>query len=168
MAPTQEEIFDSPSGWVAKHIRRYVETDGEEGHRWRGVNTLLLTTRGRRSGKLRRTALIYGRDADRYLVVGSQGGADEHPFWYRNLVENHDVEVQVGADTFPARARTATAEEKLACCQPDPDSPANVTVASCVPAEFQSVPVWVPVFAADGRKRTGPKSSNGARWCAWW
>ena len=112
MAPTQEEIFDSPSGWVAKHIRRYVETDGEEGHRWRGVNTLLLTTRGRRSGKLRRTALIYGRDADRYLVVGSQGGADEHPFWYRNLVENHDVEVQVGADTFPARARTATAEEK--------------------------------------------------------
>jgi deazaflavin-dependent oxidoreductase (nitroreductase family) len=112
MAPMQEEIFDSPSGWVAKHIRRYVETDGEEGHRWRGVNTLLLTTRGRRSGKLRRTALIYGRDGDRYLIVGSQGGADEHPFWYRNLVENPDVEVQVGAETFPARARTATAEEK--------------------------------------------------------
>lgn len=112
MAPTQEEIFDSPSGWVAKHIRRYVETDGEEGHRWRGVNTLLLTTRGRRSGKLRRTALIYGRDGDRYLIVGSQGGADQHPFWYRNLVENPDVEVQVGADTFPARAQTATAEEK--------------------------------------------------------
>jgi deazaflavin-dependent oxidoreductase (nitroreductase family) len=109
---TEEQIFDSPSGWVAKHIRRYVETDGEEGHRWRGVNTLLLTTRGRRSGKLRRTALIYGREGERYLVVGSQGGADEHPFWYRNLVENPDVEVQVGADTFPARADTATAEEK--------------------------------------------------------
>jgi deazaflavin-dependent oxidoreductase (nitroreductase family) len=112
MTPPTEEIFDSPSGWVAKHIRRYVETNGEEGHRWRGVNTLLLTTRGRRSGKLRRTALIYGRDGDRYLIVGSQGGADEHPFWYRNLVENPDVEVQVGADTFPARAHTATAEEK--------------------------------------------------------
>jgi deazaflavin-dependent oxidoreductase (nitroreductase family) len=76
------------------------------------VNTLLLTTRGRRSGKLRRTALIYGRDGERYLVVGSQGGADKHPSWYLNLAENPDVEVQVGADAFPARARTATAKEK--------------------------------------------------------
>jgi deazaflavin-dependent oxidoreductase (nitroreductase family) len=112
MSPSQEEIYDSPSGWVAEHIRRYVETDGEKGHRWRGVNTLLLTTRGRRTGKLRRTALIYGRDGETYLVVGSQGGAHKHPFWYLNLVEHPDVEVQVGAETFPARARAATANEK--------------------------------------------------------
>jgi len=108
----EEEVFDSPSGWVAGHIRRYVETDGEKGHQWHGVHTLLLTTRGRKSGKLRRTALIYGRDGDRYLVVASKGGAKKHPSWYLNLTENPDVEVQVGADTFSAKARAATENEK--------------------------------------------------------
>ncbi|HEV8574230.1 MAG TPA: nitroreductase family deazaflavin-dependent oxidoreductase [Dehalococcoidia bacterium] len=108
----QDEVFDSPVGWVAQHIQGYVESDGEKGHRWRGVDTLLLTTRGRKSGKLRRTALIYGRDGDRYLVVASKGGAQKHPEWYLNLAANPEVEVQVGADKFKARARTAGAEEK--------------------------------------------------------
>ena len=63
MSPGHDEpVTDSPTGWVAKHIRRYVESDGKNGHEWRGVDTLLLTTRGRSTGKLRRTALIYGRD----------------------------------------------------------------------------------------------------------
>jgi len=107
-----EEILDSPTGWVAKHIREYVESDGERGHKWNGVPTLLLTTRGRRSGKLRRTALIYGRDGDDYLLVASVGGADRHPAWYLNLSGDPDVTVQVGAETFRARARTATPAEK--------------------------------------------------------
>ncbi|SCF41081.1 deazaflavin-dependent oxidoreductase, nitroreductase family [Micromonospora purpureochromogenes] len=108
-----EQVLDSPEGWVADHIRRYVETGGEQGHEWRpGVFTLLLTTRGRRSGKLRRTALIYGRDGDDYLVVGSQGGAPQHPAWYLNLLADPEAEVQVGAETFAARARTAGPEEK--------------------------------------------------------
>ena len=110
----QEEVFDSPTGWVAQHIRGYVESDGEKGHHWRGVQTLLLTTRGRKSGKLRRTALIYGQDGDRYIVVASKGGAQEHPEWYLNLVANPEVRLQVGADKFTALARTATAEEKPA------------------------------------------------------
>ena len=110
---TGEQVLDSPEGWVADHIRRYVETDGAEGHEWRpGVYTLLLTTRGRRSGKLRRTALIYGRDGDDYLVVASQGGAPEHPAWYLNLLADPEVQVQVGAETFTARARTGGPEEK--------------------------------------------------------
>jgi deazaflavin-dependent oxidoreductase (nitroreductase family) len=107
-----EEILDSPTGWVARHIRGYVETDGKRGHNWHGVRTLLLTTRGRKSGKLRRTALIYGSDGDRYVVVASKGGARDHPSWYLNLAEDPEVELQVGADKFAARARTATAEEK--------------------------------------------------------
>jgi deazaflavin-dependent oxidoreductase (nitroreductase family) len=108
----QEEVFDSPTGWVAKHVRRYVASDGRSGHRWNGIHTLLLTTRGRRSGKLRRTALIYGRDGDRHLVVASDGGAARHPSWYLNLLAHPEVEVQVGADKFSARARPASAEEK--------------------------------------------------------
>ena len=112
MAP-QEEVTDSPTGWVAEHVHRYVETDGREGHEWRGVPTLLLTTLGRKSGKLRRTALIYGKDGEeRYLLVASKGGAPEHPSWYLNLTEHPEVEVQAGADKFAARARTADAQEK--------------------------------------------------------
>ena len=108
----RDEIYDSPTDWVAQHIRRYVETDGREGQLWRGVNTLLLTTRGRKSGKRRRTALIYGEDGDRLVLVASRGGHKNHPAWYLNLVENPEVEVQVGADKFSARARTASPEEK--------------------------------------------------------
>jgi deazaflavin-dependent oxidoreductase (nitroreductase family) len=99
---------------VGRHIRRYVESDGRSGHRWHDTDTLLLTTRGRKTGKLRRTALIYGRDGDRYLVVASNGGARAHPLWYLNLVADPEVKVQVGADKFAARARTASAGEKPA------------------------------------------------------
>ena len=124
----EEEVYDSPSAWVAQHIRRYVKSDGKKGHLWRGVHTLLLTTRGRNSGRLRRTALIYGRDGDRYLVVASNGGAKKHPSWYLNLVANPEVRVQVAADTFSARASTASAREKpelwrsMAAIWPDYDT----------------------------------------------
>ena len=103
------EIFDSPNPWVAEHIRRFVETDGNARP---GMNDLLLTTRGRRSGKLRRTALVYVRDGERYVLAASNAGADRHPAWYLNLVANPDVIVRVGAETFAARARTAAAAEK--------------------------------------------------------
>lgn len=109
-----EEVYDSPKGWVNRHIRDYVETDGRKGHRWQGVPTLLLTTRGRRSGKLRRTALIYGEDHGRYLVVASTGGGDRHPAWYLNLVAEPEVEVQVGSEKLRARAITADDVEKPA------------------------------------------------------
>jgi deazaflavin-dependent oxidoreductase (nitroreductase family) len=106
------DVHDSPTGWVADHIKQYVETDGEEGHLWRGVPTLLLTTTGRKSGELRRTALIYGEHGSSYLLVASQGGAPTHPAWYLNLTANPEVQVQVGAERFSARARTATEQEK--------------------------------------------------------
>ncbi|MFE3447818.1 nitroreductase family deazaflavin-dependent oxidoreductase [Nonomuraea sp. NPDC059194] len=109
-----EEIYDSTTGWVAAHIRTYLETDGEKGHMYQGWPTLLLTTRGRKSGKLRRTALIYGEDTGRYLLVASNGGAAQHPAWYLNVMAEPDVMVQVGPEKFAARARTATAQEKPA------------------------------------------------------
>ena len=112
MAVNETDVVDSPTHWVNEHIQTYVDSDGEQGHTWRGVTTLLLTTLGRRSGQWRRTALIYGRDGDRYVVVASKGGADKHPAWYLNLVEHPEVRVQVGADRFTARAHTAGAEEK--------------------------------------------------------
>ena len=109
-----EEVLDSLTGWVAKHIQQYVETNGQQGHIFNGNPTLLLTTRGRKSGKLYRTALIYGQDGERYLLVPSNGGSDDHPSWYLNLVEHPEVDLQVGAEKFKAQARTATPEEKPA------------------------------------------------------
>jgi deazaflavin-dependent oxidoreductase (nitroreductase family) len=103
-----------PDDWRAQHLRQYLETDGEQGYLFNGVPTLILTTTGRRSGNTYQSPLIFGRDGDRYLIVGSRGGADEHPQWYRNLVANPEVGLQVKADRFRARARTATPEEKPA------------------------------------------------------
>ena len=103
---SEPNIIDSPSSWVADHIRQYVETKGEEGHIWRGVPTLLLTVTGRKSGTLRRTALIYGRIANDYVVVASKGGHPTNPLWYENLLTNNQVILQVGAEVFQASAQT--------------------------------------------------------------
>lgn len=99
-------------GWIADHVKAYQETDGRDGHEWRGVKTLLLTTTGRKSGEPLLLPLIYGRDGDNYLIVASKGGAPGHPAWYLNLVAHPEVQLQVAADKFAARARTATAVEK--------------------------------------------------------
>ena len=96
-----------------EHIRRYRETDGEVGHDWRrGSKILLLTTKGRSTGKETTTPLIYENDGDDYVIIASKGGAPEHPGWYRNLAKEPQVEVQVMGDVFAARARTATGEER--------------------------------------------------------
>jgi deazaflavin-dependent oxidoreductase (nitroreductase family) len=96
-----------------EHVRRYVETDGEEGYIWReGAPTLILTTTGRKSGEERSTPLIFGRSGDDHVIVASQGGRPQHPHWYRNLVEHPEVGVQVKADKFRARARTAEGDER--------------------------------------------------------
>jgi deazaflavin-dependent oxidoreductase (nitroreductase family) len=96
-----------------EHVDRYRATDGEEGHEWNGTVTLLLTTKGRKSGEERTTPLIYGRSGDDYLIVASKGGADAPPAWYLNIQENpDDVEIQVEGDRFKVRARDASPDEK--------------------------------------------------------
>ena len=104
--------IERPVNWIEDHLNRYLETNGEDGHIFSGVPTLLLTTMGRKTGQPYTTPLIYGQDGDRYLLVASRGGAPTNPGWYRNLVIQPDVEVQVKADRFSVRARTATPEEK--------------------------------------------------------
>ncbi len=113
MAQEQEQPpLPSAQGWVREHAERYVATDGEDGHLWRGYPTLVLDTIGRKSGRPRRQMLIYGEDGEDHIIVASKGGAVEHPLWYENLVATPEVRVQVQADRFAARARTATPEEK--------------------------------------------------------
>ena len=71
--------------WAVDHMNRYLETNGEDGHIWRGVPTLLLTTTGRSSGAPRMLPLIYGKDGDDYIIVAYKGGYPDHPAWYTNI-----------------------------------------------------------------------------------
>ena len=113
MALIDETPIDPESGWVADHVKLYVESGGAEGHHWQpGVPTLLLTTRGKKSGQARRTALIYGMDGDDYVVMASYGGAPAHPDWYLNLEADPEVVIQVGPDVMAGTARTAGPDER--------------------------------------------------------
>jgi deazaflavin-dependent oxidoreductase (nitroreductase family) len=96
----------------ADHVRRYRESDGEEGYLWNGVPTLILTTTGRKSGQPRDNPLICAADGDDHIVIASQAGAPTHPHWYHNLRADPRVSVQVKADRFDAVARTAEGEER--------------------------------------------------------
>lgn len=111
-----EESYATPDLALVgeEHVRRYLETNGEVGHDWNGVPALLLTTKGRKTGEDRTSALIYGRLNDAYVVIASMGGAPTHPMWYLNLVATPEVTSQVGADRFAARARVAEGEERIA------------------------------------------------------
>jgi deazaflavin-dependent oxidoreductase (nitroreductase family) len=94
------------------HLRQYLESNGEEGNVFRGAPILVLTTTGWKSGEQRSVPLMFGRDGDNYLLVASLGGAQEHPYWYRNIEAHPEVEIQDRNTTLRARARTATAEER--------------------------------------------------------
>lgn len=89
--------------------RLFKATDGRPRS---GVNDLLLTTRGSNSGELRRTALVYERDGDRYVLAASNRSADHHPACYLNLLAEPRVTVRVDTETFAARARPVTAAER--------------------------------------------------------
>ena len=77
---------ESRNSWIQDHLHSYISTDGKDGHIWRGVPTLLLTTTGRLSGKLHTTPLIYGKFEDKFLIIASRGGAPAHQQWYLNIL----------------------------------------------------------------------------------
>jgi deazaflavin-dependent oxidoreductase (nitroreductase family) len=100
-----------------EHVDRYRETGGAEGHDWEGTQTLILTTKGRRSGEPRDAALIYAHSGDALVVVASKGGSDVPPAWYLNLQAEPRATVQVRDEVFEVSTRDATPEEKPAMWQ---------------------------------------------------
>src|SRR3954451_3721106 len=104
---------------AAANVVVYKLTRGRVGGTWRvgagwkdPVPICLLEHRGRRTGKLRTTPLVYLRDGDRIVVVASQAGRPQHPLWFRNLEADPDVTVQIRGDRRPMRARTADSAER--------------------------------------------------------
>lgn len=105
--------------WIHRHLDQY-EASPEEGRLWDatpfggrpGTPCLLLVTRGRKTGRRITMPLIYGEDGDRYVIIGSKGGAPEHPLWYLNMQAQTEVDVQIGRERFRAVWRTAQGEER--------------------------------------------------------
>ena len=97
---------------LAVHQWLYENTDGRIGATLGGRPMLLLRTVGRRSGRPRTAALLYVRDGKAYAVIASKGGAPQHPGWFHNLTAEPNVEIQVGRERIPVRARIAEPEER--------------------------------------------------------
>jgi deazaflavin-dependent oxidoreductase (nitroreductase family) len=93
-------------------IEEFRANEGRVGGRWEGRDLLLLTTRGRKSGREYTTPMVYTRDGDRLLVYASQGGSPDHPDWYLNLVANPDVVVEAGTDRYEAQATPLEGDER--------------------------------------------------------
>jgi deazaflavin-dependent oxidoreductase (nitroreductase family) len=108
-----EGVYE-PSAWapIADQVALYEATDGKEGDTLEGKPVVILTTRGRKTGGLRKTPLMRVEHEGRYIVVASMGGAPQHPVWYLNLVADPEVTLQDGATVQDLRARTATADER--------------------------------------------------------
>jgi|SRR5581483_8430531 len=93
------------------HSALYRASGGRIGRAMKQAPVLLLTTKGRKTGKMRTTPLLYGRDGDRLIVVASVGGADRNPAWFHNL-KGHKAEVQIGSEKLRVKARVAEGEER--------------------------------------------------------
>ena len=93
-------------------IEEFHANGGKVGGPFEGVPLLLLTTAGAKSGKQRINPLAYTTDGERLVILASKNGAPTHPDWYYNIVAHPDVTVEVGTDTFAARAIVADSAER--------------------------------------------------------
>ncbi len=105
--------------WIAAHIELY-KTEPEKAHHWDSselggpgvLPTLLLSTKGRKSGEQRLAPLIYGEHGDSVVIIASKGGMPTHPIWFLNLEADSTCNVQVGTRNFMAKARVIEGEER--------------------------------------------------------
>ncbi|MES5817521.1 nitroreductase family deazaflavin-dependent oxidoreductase [Streptomyces sp. RG80] len=114
--PLEGEYEPSPTGWVRDQVELYESSGGTEGNTLMdtGMPVILLTTRGVRSGKIRKTPLMRVEHEGRYAAVASLGGAPKHPVWYHNVKADPRVELQDGPQKRDMTAREVTGEEKAA------------------------------------------------------
>ncbi|MBC8090400.1 MAG: nitroreductase family deazaflavin-dependent oxidoreductase [Pseudonocardia sp.] len=110
--PLDGEYEVSPVGWVREQTEKIFETGTTESVDIGGRSVILLTTRGVKSGKLRKVPLMRVEHDGRYAIVASLGGAPKHPVWYFNVKAEPHVELQDGTETVDYDAREVTGEEK--------------------------------------------------------
>jgi F420H(2)-dependent quinone reductase len=108
------EYEPSTQGWVREQVEEYEASGGARANTLRdtGLPVVIVTSRGAKSGKLRKTPLMRVEHDGRYLAVASQGGAPTHPLWYHNLVADPAVELQDRDQKRDMTARLLTGEER--------------------------------------------------------
>jgi deazaflavin-dependent oxidoreductase (nitroreductase family) len=94
------------------YIFLYRLTSGAIGGRMAGLKVLLLTTTGRKTGQLRTTPLGYFKQGGNFIIIASNGGADQNPAWFYNLKSNPQVTLQVGDEHLTAKAEVVDAETR--------------------------------------------------------
>ena len=95
-----------------KIIEEFRANQGKVGGMFAGMNLLLVTTKGAKSGKESIIPVAYTKDGDKFVIVASKGGAPTNPAWYYNLLAYPEVTVKVGTETFKARATDATGDDR--------------------------------------------------------
>ncbi|WP_086821770.1 nitroreductase family deazaflavin-dependent oxidoreductase [Allokutzneria sp. NRRL B-24872] len=110
--PLTGDYEPSPTEWVRNQVEQYEGSGGTEGTTMRGLPVIILTTKGNRSGKLRKTPLMRVEHDGAYAAVASLGGAPKHPVWYHNVVSHPQVELQDGTERRDYVAREVTGDEK--------------------------------------------------------
>lgn len=100
--------------WNEKIIEEFRANEGQVGGQFANTDLLLLHTTGAKSGSPRVNPVAYVKDDNRWVIIASKGGAPSNPDWYHNLVANPEVHVEVGTDTFDARATVAEEPERTA------------------------------------------------------
>lgn len=112
--PLDGEYEPSPDKRAREQVELYESSGGTKGLTLRGKPVIILTTKGAKSGRLRKTPLMRVEHDGSYAVVASQGGAPKHPVWYYNLAAHPRVELQDGPAKQDMTARELAGEEKAA------------------------------------------------------
>jgi deazaflavin-dependent oxidoreductase (nitroreductase family) len=110
--PLEGEYEPSTQQWVREQVETIESSGGTEGTTMRGMPVVVITNRGAKTGKLRKTPLMRVEHDGSYAAVASKGGAPEHPVWYYNLVAEPHVELQDGTLKQDMTARLVTGEER--------------------------------------------------------
>jgi F420H(2)-dependent quinone reductase len=109
------EYEPSPWEWVSDQVEAYERSGGREANTLRdtGLPVIVVTTRGNKTGKVRKTPLMRVEYDGEYALVASMGGAPKHPVWYYNLKAHPDeVVIQDGSEPFAVDVREVTGDEK--------------------------------------------------------
>ena len=96
----------------ARIIEEFRSNEGKVGGYFAGRPMLLLHTKGRKTGLPRTNPVVYLPDGDRFVIIASKGGAPKDPQWYRNLVADPNVEIEVGTRTIPVKAVVISGPER--------------------------------------------------------
>jgi len=110
--PLDGEYEPSTTQWVRDQVDKYESSGGTDGNDMRGMPVVILTMRGRSSGKLRKVPLMRVEHDGVYAAVASIGGAPKNPTWYQNLLADPHIELQDGAVKQDMIVREVTGDEK--------------------------------------------------------